>query len=374
MRNHEDETRISREKAGLNDALCLQRKRAEVTRDSYIFDQLLTSKSKNFLFPGKIIESCITSTLNTQTRNISAKPHPPQLILASDESQQQPSADTESYSARSTTPLANDKTGNESLNIIKKEICYFYESRNEWKCENFGIPPTQHLKRNLSNQSHVVLLAVPLNISGKFTCEISVEAPSFQTAMISGEMEVVELPIEQASVTGIQPRYRIGDLVDGNCSIKYSKPAANLTWTINGVVISEKNSLSEHSFRCPLTYISVYLPVANRDTKTDSRHYQRASSRFEIETALYSPQQVFVTSARTYTVVGDEPTPSLLETIYNSVPNTSCLRALPVIKNQSHIYSFRKFACDGVSMKLDNGAPFQISQICPTPRKIQLVT
>uniref|UniRef100_A0A1I8M7X6 Ig-like domain-containing protein n=1 Tax=Musca domestica TaxID=7370 RepID=A0A1I8M7X6_MUSDO len=93
-----------------------------------------------------------------------------------------------------------------------------------------------NVERNLSNQSHVVLLAVPLNISGKFTCEISVEAPSFQTAMVSGEMEVVELPEEQASVTGIQPRYRIGDLVDGNCSIKYSKPAANLTWTINGIV------------------------------------------------------------------------------------------------------------------------------------------
>uniref|UniRef100_A0A1I8PEH2 Ig-like domain-containing protein n=1 Tax=Stomoxys calcitrans TaxID=35570 RepID=A0A1I8PEH2_STOCA len=94
-----------------------------------------------------------------------------------------------------------------------------------------------NVERNLSNQSHVVLLAVPLNISGKFTCEISVEAPSFQTAMVSGEMEVVELPEEQASVTGIQPRYRIGDLVDGNCSIKYSKPAANLTWTINGIVV-----------------------------------------------------------------------------------------------------------------------------------------
>jgi len=39
-------------------------------------------------------------------------------------------------------------------------------------------------------------------------------------------------------VTGIQARYRIGDLVDGNCSIKYSKPAANLTWTINGIVVS----------------------------------------------------------------------------------------------------------------------------------------
>ncbi|XP_020712802.1 uncharacterized protein LOC101452817 [Ceratitis capitata] len=93
------------------------------------------------------------------------------------------------------------------------------------------------VERNLSNQSHVVLMTVPLNISGKFTCEISVEAPTFQTAMVSGELEVVELPEEQAIVTGIQPRYRIGDLVDGNCSIKYSKPAANLTWTINGIVV-----------------------------------------------------------------------------------------------------------------------------------------
>lgn len=47
------------------------------------------------------------------------------------------------------------------------------------------------MQRNLSNQSNVVLVAVPLNVSGKFTCEISVEAPSFQTAMVSGEMEVV---------------------------------------------------------------------------------------------------------------------------------------------------------------------------------------
>lgn len=42
------------------------------------------------------------------------------------------------------------------------------------------------------------------------------------------------------------------------------------------------------SFRCPLTYISVGFTVANPDTKTESRHYQRASSKFEIATALYS--------------------------------------------------------------------------------------
>ncbi|XP_065356508.1 uncharacterized protein LOC135950912 [Calliphora vicina] len=114
---------------------------------------------------------------------------------------------------------------------------YRYTPKENPAMKVFPSQSGLNVERNLSNQSHVVLLAVPLNISGKFTCEISVEAPSFQTAMVSGEMEVVELPEEQATVTGIQPRYRIGDLVDGNCSIKYSKPAANLTWTINGIVV-----------------------------------------------------------------------------------------------------------------------------------------
>ncbi|XP_028895537.2 uncharacterized protein Cadm2_1 [Zeugodacus cucurbitae] len=114
---------------------------------------------------------------------------------------------------------------------------YRYTPKENPAMKVFPMAAGINVERNLSNQSHVVLLAVPLNISGKFTCEISVEAPTFQTAMVSGELEVVELPEEQAIVTGIQPRYRIGDLVDGNCSIKYSKPAANLTWTINGIVV-----------------------------------------------------------------------------------------------------------------------------------------
>lgn len=59
----------------------------------------------------------------------------------------------------------------------------------------------------------------------------------------------LELPEEHTVVTGIQARYRIGDLVDGNCSIKYSKPAANLTWTINGIVVSFGFGYSTFSYR-----------------------------------------------------------------------------------------------------------------------------
>ncbi|EDW77979.2 uncharacterized protein Dwil_GK24768 [Drosophila willistoni] len=130
---------------------------------------------------------------------------------------------------------------NDTLYSVKwykgKREFYRYTPKENPAMKVFAMSSGLNVERNLSNQSHVVLQSVPLNISGKFTCEISVEAPTFQTAMVSGEMEVVELPEEHTVVTGIQARYRIGDLVDGNCSIKYSKPAANLTWTINGIVV-----------------------------------------------------------------------------------------------------------------------------------------
>lgn len=47
------------------------------------------------------------------------------------------------------------------------------------------------LQRSQSNASHVLLTSVGLNISGKFSCEVSADAPSFHTMLVSGEMEIV---------------------------------------------------------------------------------------------------------------------------------------------------------------------------------------
>lgn len=43
----------------------------------------------------------------------------------------------------------------------------------------------------MSNASHVLLKAVESNISGKYKCEVSADAPSFHTELQIGEMEVV---------------------------------------------------------------------------------------------------------------------------------------------------------------------------------------
>uniref|UniRef100_A0A182RIN8 Ig-like domain-containing protein n=1 Tax=Anopheles funestus TaxID=62324 RepID=A0A182RIN8_ANOFN len=93
------------------------------------------------------------------------------------------------------------------------------------------------VERSLSNESNVVIKALETNVSGKYSCEVSADAPSFHTMIVSGDMEVIEPPPEKPSITGLQGRYRPGDILRGNCTSINSKPPANLTWTINDVPI-----------------------------------------------------------------------------------------------------------------------------------------
>lgn len=47
-----------------------------------------------------------------------------------------------------------------------------------------------------------------------------------------------EVPVSSPVIHGLKPRYKVNDIVRGNCTSKYSRPAANLTWTINDIVVS----------------------------------------------------------------------------------------------------------------------------------------
>uniref|UniRef100_A0A182QG80 Ig-like domain-containing protein n=1 Tax=Anopheles farauti TaxID=69004 RepID=A0A182QG80_9DIPT len=71
-------------------------------------------------------------------------------------------------------------------------------------------------------------------ITVDYRCEVSAEAPSFQTVSDHGEMMVVVLPDQDPYITGGKPRYQIGDPVRINCTSGRSKPAVHLTWYING--------------------------------------------------------------------------------------------------------------------------------------------
>ncbi|KAL7725721.1 hypothetical protein ACLKA6_018552 [Drosophila palustris] len=81
----------------------------------------------------------------------------------------------------------------------------------------------------------VVLRSVSLQSTGRYRCEVSGEAPSFQTVSGHEDMIVVVTPKHGPQITGGQPRYQIGDMVRVNCTSAASKPVCHLSWLINGM-------------------------------------------------------------------------------------------------------------------------------------------
>ncbi|XP_031830617.1 uncharacterized protein LOC116426166 isoform X2 [Nomia melanderi] len=89
------------------------------------------------------------------------------------------------------------------------------------------------VKKTESNATQVTLTNLQLDAAGRYSCEVSADAPSFHTAIVYATMNVVELPSEGPSIHGLKRKYRINDMLRLNCTSGRSKPAANLTWYIN---------------------------------------------------------------------------------------------------------------------------------------------
>ncbi|XP_052899201.1 uncharacterized protein LOC128305671 [Anopheles moucheti] len=109
---------------------------------------------------------------------------------------------------------------------------YRYVPRDDPPQQTF---PVEGITVNVHNStnSHVMLESINLSSGGKYRCEASAEAPSFQTVADNGEMMVVVPPATDPVISGGSPRYQIGDLVRVNCTSGQSKPAVHLAWYIN---------------------------------------------------------------------------------------------------------------------------------------------
>ncbi|XP_066907988.1 uncharacterized protein, partial [Halyomorpha halys] len=97
-----------------------------------------------------------------------------------------------------------------------------------------------------SNMSQVTLTQVGYTSSGTYRCEVSTEAPNFETSLQSKNMTVLVLmlassgvaayPDSPPQITGIQDTYSITDEhIAGNCTSGRSNPAPVVSWYVNGV-------------------------------------------------------------------------------------------------------------------------------------------
>ncbi|XP_054709440.1 synaptogenesis protein syg-2-like [Uloborus diversus] len=85
-----------------------------------------------------------------------------------------------------------------------------------------------------SNATHAHLYTSELESEGTYGCEVSTEVPSFRTIKAEKTMHVYVIPKEDPIIYGVSNNYGIGSEVNATCVYGPSKPAAELTWHING--------------------------------------------------------------------------------------------------------------------------------------------
>jgi len=94
--------------------------------------------------------------------------------------------------------------------------------------------PGLYVDEYKSTETRIVLRKVEIVTGGYYQCEVSGEAPLFQTAKSMNTLNIVDLPDDGPIISGSQPRYNTGDILSANCTSSNSVPAAKLNWYING--------------------------------------------------------------------------------------------------------------------------------------------
>ncbi|CAH1118822.1 unnamed protein product [Phaedon cochleariae] len=116
---------------------------------------------------------------------------------------------------------------------------YRYTPKEHPSTKTFTLPGV-NVDLQQSNEHQVVLQDVGFNLSGKFSCEVTTDAPLFSTKTVSKEMLVVVLPSDSPNIITDKSFYDIGDVLRANCSSPPSRPAATLTFILNNIVVCAK--------------------------------------------------------------------------------------------------------------------------------------
>lgn len=106
----------------------------------------------------------------------------------------------------------------------------------------FPFPGVHHegnivVDLSMSNSSQVVVRQVGFNLSGNLSCEVTADAPSFTTAVVSRQLMVVDLPDSGPVIETEKDRYDPGDILRANCTSPPSKPPASLSFLLNNIPV-----------------------------------------------------------------------------------------------------------------------------------------
>lgn len=190
-----------------------------------------------------------------------------------------------------------------------------------------------------SNPNAVVLTDVQQNVTGKYRCEVSSDAPNFYTHIASGYMYVISVPEGKPMMAIEKDSHEIGYPLRGNCTSPPSYPPMNLTWFLNGRKVNESflahivapNSVSEGKRKPVIT-------VAGLELEIDGNTFQAGKARLRCVAEIFNIYQ----EAANYVIEEERPQPySVLGTIGAS-SGSSLFYSLGILKAQFFILFFTR--------------------------------
>ncbi|XP_055386346.1 probable serine/threonine-protein kinase DDB_G0282963 [Condylostylus longicornis] len=178
---------------------------------------------------------------------------------------------------------------NDTLYSIKwykgKREFYRYTPKEDIPMKVFTVTGI-NVERSMSNASNVMLISMEPNSNGKYSCEVSADAPTFHTSIVSGELEVVDLPKIPPRIDIDDKIYSIGNMLLANCTVDNSKPLANLTWLLNN------NTLRPHEI---IRYNIIGDSTLNSTTSVlglklvlQSKHFRYKNLRLSCKATIYN--------------------------------------------------------------------------------------
>uniref|UniRef100_A0A182R9I7 Ig-like domain-containing protein n=1 Tax=Anopheles funestus TaxID=62324 RepID=A0A182R9I7_ANOFN len=141
---------------------------------------------------------------------------------------------------------------------------------------------------NLSNASHLVLVNLEPQSSGKYSCEITEAAPSFHTKIATRTMNVVDLPIGEPQIVDMKSFYGAEEFLEVECRAGPSLPAPKLEWYVNDLPLRQPLQLPS---RLEYAAQPVLPGTASFASTSSSKPSDRSSSRKKqsAKSSLYAP-------------------------------------------------------------------------------------
>jgi len=120
------------------------------------------------------------------------------------------------------------------------EFYRYIPGDRDQRVTTFNLPGIS-VDKARSDSTRVALRHLNLGSTGRYRCEVSAEAPLFNTVSQSKRLQVVALPTANPRISGGLALYRLGDRVQVNCTSSSSHPAPQLKWFINGKTADPHN-------------------------------------------------------------------------------------------------------------------------------------